>query len=174
MAELYKPLAQSAKESEYYRFLNPQSVHIASTFRALPLEELVKNPDGKKIIADGNALEATTATEDYQRLEERLVGHLRGFRSGQSYGSAAINEVVDRFVSILEYIKSLEERFRVDPERIEKLRFLVIKIFREKVGSGAGKYVPKTYLEIYKKADEEVLRGQEEAQKSRLQTIISE
>ena len=169
-----QPHQQTDSSEVYYRFLNPNYLHIFSALKVLPLEDLVRNSDGKKIIADGKTLEATATVEDYQRLRDRLVDYLRDFRSGQSYGGVAINEVVNRFISILEYIKSLEERFRVDPERIEKLRFLVIKIFREKVGSGAGKYVPKTYLEIYKKADEEVLRGQEEAQKSRLQTIISE
>lgn len=142
-------------------------------FKLVPMWEKVpldviagsQNPSGEKFMQDGKTLEATATEQDYKGLEEALVGDLRSFRSGQSYGSVALNEVGDRFLSILEYIALLDRKFNTDPKKVEALRFAVIKAFRVKVNHGAWRYIPELHMKLYKKADEEVLREQEEAKK---------
>ena len=137
---------------------NPYDVLLkdAPTFERIPIEQIVTHSLGERFVQDGKSLEATANEQDYIRLKVGLVDYLKNFRSGQSYGSVALNEIGDNFLCILEYIALIDKKFNTDPKRVEGLRLAVIKTFREKVDSGAWRFIPVVYMGLYKRAEAEL------------------
>lgn len=135
-------------------------------FEKLPLEQIVQQPLGEIFFHNGKGLEASASEKDYKFLKDGWVEYLRDFKSGQSYGSVALNEVGSKFLEVLDYINSLEKKFKVDPERVEKFRLEVIKTAIQKIGTSARHFIPSNYMGLYNKAYNEFVRQQAEQQQN--------
>ena len=121
------------------------------------LEQIASNhPLGIKFVQDGRTLESKASEPEYTGLEEGLVGYIKAFTSGQSYGNVARNEFGDRFISILEYIALIDRKFNTDPRKVKNIRLAVIRAFREKVGTGAFRFIPQIYKGLHKIVEREL------------------
>mgnify|MGYP001585089013 FL=1 len=130
---------------------------IGPKLERLPIDRIpVANALGELIVRDGRKLEAAAGEEDFMGLEATLVGDIKAFRSGQSYGNVALNEVGDRFLAILEYVALIDRKFNTDPRKVERIRLAVIRAFREKVGTGAFRFIPPVYKDLYKQVDKQL------------------
>ena len=134
----------------YYSFLSPQSVESYARVKLLPLEELAHHTIGRRIARDGASLGTKTEQKDYKPLEARLTAYVHKFSSAHSYGSVAHNEVADRFLSALHYIKELQEMFKTDEAKVKEIKAAVIRAFIEKLGDGTWRYIPKTEMSLFK------------------------
>ena len=136
---------------------NPYGVLLkdATAFEKIPLEQIVTLSLGERFIQDGKSLEAAANEQEYIRLKAALVDYLKNFISGYD-GSVAHNEIGDKFLSILEYVALIDKKFNTDPKRVEELRLAVIKTFREKVDSGAWRFIPDVYMGLYKRVEAEL------------------
>ena len=120
-------------------------MEVAPQFKDLRAEKIVKiNRFGERYVVDGLALESRSIIE-YNRLRDELVAFIADSKSGQSYKKVALNEVGDRFLSVLSYIKMYEndERFDTPRSKIEQLRKDVMLAFFERLGYMALFFVPK-------------------------------
>ncbi len=163
---MLKQMSQPQTSAQiYYEFFDPNYLHIFSQLKVAPLTELAMTVDGRKVLRDGRALEKSASEQDYLDLEARLGGDLQDIRSGQSYGSVGLNDVGGRFISIAEYVSSLEQRFETDPEKVRRLRIRIIEHLAEKLGGKAFHYIPKDLVGLYKEvtAQREQKQGQLQA-----------
>lgn len=129
-------------------------------FRGLDSDEILHAKNYSEVLLrDAAALKHASSNREYQSLEQRMIGQLEGFKSGQSYGSVAFNSLGDRFASIIEYIDlirlkfdSSNLKFAIDPKKVDDLITAVIKSLAGRVGNDrAGYLVPTRYLPIYKR-----------------------
>ena len=137
-------------EQAYSNVIPPSNENIydkvmtqAPKFLKLRAEE-ISDKLGTKFASDSFALQ-TRKSWGYDRLRKELVDFIADSRSGQSWRNVALNEVGDRFLSVLSYIKMYEtnEKFGADPNKIERLRKEVMTAFFEKLGYMALFFVPK-------------------------------
>ncbi|MBS3102786.1 hypothetical protein J4458_05070 [Candidatus Woesearchaeota archaeon] len=111
-------------------------------------------------IRDLNALGADSIdSEDYKALEDRLVRLVKSHKTSQAWRSVGQNELVDKYLAILDYVDHLaEERkpaMETKPEVIEKLKKAVIQAFIETYKPSFGTYRPRKkdeeiYLSVYR------------------------
>ena len=142
---------------DLYKRLYGGLFKIDVSFKSRTLDDIAKQGAlGRLFVIDGRALEATSNEQAYSGVEQKLTGYLKNFRSNQSYGSVALNEIGDAFLSILEYIALLDRKFNTAPKRVEELRLAVIKTFREKVDFGAWRFIPDVYMGLYKRVEAEL------------------
>lgn len=148
---------------DLYKRLYERLFKIKHSLVSKTLEDIAnEGAMGRLFIIDGKALEATSSEQDYRATKQKLIGYLKSFRSGQSYGNVALNEVGDIFLSILEYIELLDKKFNTAPKRVEELRLAAIRTFREKVDFGAWRFIPAVYMGLYKRVEAELERPKTE------------
>ena len=103
-------------------------------YKNVPLNELSeKFPFEKQMLQDKKDIGSKASEEDFKNLESRLVTYLKSFNSGHSYKNVAINEVGDRFLSILRYIDAIGNG-ATNPEAVKELKNAVYNSLVEKIG----------------------------------------
>ena len=103
-----------------------------------------------QIIADNDAEEMIAADLgtmllpqlSFADLKKRLVGAVSNYRSGQSYGTVALNEVADRFFAVIGYIDLLQSYAKSNgdesgiKEQAKELKTVAVEAFERKTGVG--------------------------------------
>ena len=82
-----------------------------------------------KIRRDGSALAPAGPEPEYTALERRLVCHLNNSVRADAQRSRDMNASGTAYYNTLQYIKLLQTRFEVDPEKIERLVLAVMRAF---------------------------------------------
>ena len=93
------------------------------------------------ISKDGRALSPSAKESEYNRLEHGLVNYIQSYSNNSSYGSVAFNATGDMFMSMVEYIDFLQQRFKTDAGKVKRLKRAVITAFYDKMSESAGYFM---------------------------------